>query len=325
MNLPALNGNYIDLIIILVLIYFVSEAFRHGFWVILADFISFLGSLLISLRIYKFAAGALRSNFSVSHAIANALGFLITAIVSEAILGFIFGHLVARLPEKLWKSKWNKILSTIPALGEGIALIAFFLTLTLALPIRPSIKNDISDSRIGSVVLTRTTQIEKAINEVFGGVIEDSLTYLTIKPGSRERIPLEIKKQELSVDEASEAEMFKLINKERREKGIKELTWSPDIMVVARAHSRDMWERSYFGHISIEGEDVGDRLDKAKIEYTFAGENLALAPTLVTAHNGLMNSEGHRQNILEPRFNKVGIGVIDNGVYGKMFVQVFTD
>jgi len=46
---------------------------------------------------------------------------------------------------------------------------------------------------------------------------------------------------------------------------------------------------------------------------------------LSTAHNGLMNSEGHRANILEPEFRKIGIGVIDNGVYGKMFVQVFTD
>jgi len=44
-----------------------------------------------------------------------------------------------------------------------------------------------------------------------------------------------------------------------------------------------------------------------------------------TAHVGLMNSEGHRENILDPKLNKIGIGVIDNGVYGKMFVQVFTN
>jgi uncharacterized protein YkwD len=38
-----------------------------------------------------------------------------------------------------------------------------------------------------------------------------------------------------------------------------------------------------------------------------------------------MNSEGHRKNILDPEFKRLGIGVIDNGVYGKMFVQIFTD
>jgi len=70
---------------------------------------------------------------------------------------------------------------------------------------------------------------------------------------------------------------------------------------------------------------LGDRLDRAGIRYSFAGENLAMAPTLATAHNGFMNSEGHRANILEPKFRRGAVGVIDNGVYGKMFVQVFTD
>jgi uncharacterized protein YkwD len=94
---------------------------------------------------------------------------------------------------------------------------------------------------------------------------------------------------------------------------------------VARDHARDMWERQYFGHVSPEGEDVGGRLREADVSYSFAGENLALAPTVATAHNGLMNSEGHRENILEEGFTQMGIGVIDNGVNGKMFVQVFTD
>lgn len=48
-------------------------------------------------------------------------------------------------------------------------------------------------------------------------------------------------------------------------------------------------------------------------------------PTVIVAHNGLMNSEGHRANILSPEFSRVGIGVIDNGIYGKIFVQIFTD
>jgi len=323
-NTP-LNGNYIDLLIILVLIYFASEAIRHGFWVILADFFAFLGSLLISLRAYKFLAGVLRVNFSLPHSVANALGFLVTAIISEAILGFILAHLITFIPKKLRKHRLSKILAVIPALGEGFILVAFLLTLTLGLPVKPTIKKDITDSKIGSLILERTSKVEKAINEVFGGVIDDSLTYLTVKPGSKEAVPLKVEKTTLAVDEASETQMFRLVNAERSKKGIGELSWSPDIVVVARAHARDMWERKYFGHVSPEGKDVGDRLDAAGVRYFLAGENLALAPTVTTAMNGLMNSEGHRANILEPKFHKVGVGVIDNGVYGKMFVQVFTD
>lgn len=323
MNL--LSGNYIDLLIILVLVYFASEAVRHGFWVILADFFAFLGSLVFSLRAYKFLAGVLGANFSLPHSVANALGFLITAIVSEAILGFILAHLISLVPKKLRKHKLSKALAVVPALGEGLVLIAFLLTLTLGLPIKPGIKNDITESKIGSLILERTSKAEKAINEVFGGVINDSLTYLTIKPGSKEAVPLKVDKVALSVDEASETQMFGLVNGERAKRGIAELTWSPDIVVVARAHAKDMWQRKYFGHVSPEGKDVGDRLDGAGIKYFLAGENLALAPTVTTAMNGLMNSEGHRANILEPKFKEVGIGVIDNGFYGKMFVQVFTD
>ena len=321
----SFNGNWVDLVVLIIILVFVSEAGRVGFWVIMADFVSFLGSLLISLRGYQYAASFLRSNFSLPHSVSNALGFLFTAIFVETILGYLLVAAIKKIPDKYWKVWWNKFLGVLPAAGEGLVLVAFLLTLIVSLPVNPRLKAEVSKSRIGSYLVGQTAGIEKGLNEIFGGVIEDSLTYLTIKPGSRESIPLNIDTRNLSVDEASEQGMFKLVNEERRKQGIKELVWAPEIVPVSRDHARDMWERSYFSHVSPEGKDVGDRLDSAGVNYSFAGENLALAPTLATAHNGLMNSEGHRANILEPQFSRVGIGVIDNGIYGKMFVQVFSD
>jgi len=320
-----LNANWVDLVIILILLFFISEAWRVGFWYLVADFASFLGSLIISLRGYQLLAQFLRENFALSHSIANALGFLATAIITESILGFIFINLVSKFPKKVWKTLWNRVLSILPALGEGLVLIAFLLTLVIGFPINPKVKKDVTESKIGSYLLQQTSGLEKNVNEIFGGVIEDSLTYLTIKPGSRESIPITTGKLELSVDDVSESGMFRLVNEERKKLGIRELIWMPEIVPVSRGHAQDMWERHYFSHVSPEGHDVGDRLIAAGIKYNLAGENLAMAPTLLTAHNGLMNSEGHRANILDPEFKKVGIGVIDNGIYGKMFVQVFTD
>ncbi len=66
-------------------------------------------------------------------------------------------------------------------------------------------------------------------------------------------------------------------------------------------------------------------MDADSITYGYAGENLALAPSTELAMQGLMNSPGHRKNILSPNFTKVGIGVMDGGIYGKMFTQEFTD
>ena len=98
-----------------------------------------------------------------------------------------------------------------------------------------------------------------------------------------------------------------------------------DLLRLARAHSRDMFIRGYFAHVNPDGEDPFDRMNEAGIIYQVAGENLALAPNVDLAHDGLMNSPGHRANILTAEFGLVGIGCIDGGSYGKMFSQEFTD
>ena len=321
----SLNGNWLDLVIIFILIFFVARAFRFGFWVVLVDLVSFLASLLISLRVYQFVAEFLRTNFTLSRSISNALGFLLSAVFVESILGVILYKLVYLVPVRLKKGIVSKFLAIFPAIGEGFIMVSFLLILALAFPISPKIKADITESKIGGLLIEKTSGVETKVNEVFGGVIEDALTFYTIKPESREVVELTVTKRELSIDELSETEMFKLVNKDRKEMGVAELIWDVRLVPVARAHATDMWERSYFGHISPEGEDVGGRLEKAGVNFFVAGENLALAPTLQTAHIGLMNSQGHRENILSRDFNRMGIGVIDNGVYGKMFVQIFID
>ena len=321
----SLNGNWLDLVIIFILIFFVARAFRFGFWVVLVDLVSFLASLLISLRVYQFVAEFLRTNFTLSRSISNALGFLLSAVFVESILGVILYKLVYLVPVRLKKGIVSKFLAIFPAIGEGFIMVSFLLILALAFPISPKIKADITESRIGGLLIEKTSGVEAKVNEVFGGVIEDALTFYTIKPESREVVELTVTKRELSIDELSETEMFKLVNKDRKEMGVAELIWDVRLVPVARTHATDTWERSYFGHISPEGEDVGGRLEKAGVNFFVAGENLALAPTLQTAHTGLMNSRGHRENILSGDFNKMGIGVIENGVYGKIFVQIFID
>jgi uncharacterized protein YkwD len=61
----------------------------------------------------------------------------------------------------------------------------------------------------------------------------------------------------------------------------------------------------------------------AHIAFLTAGENLALAQTLAIAHTGLMHSPGHRANILNPAYHRVGIGIIEGGVHGLMISQEF--
>jgi uncharacterized protein YkwD len=325
MNIFSLQGNWVDLIIALIILFYVIDSLRSKFWVTLAGFISFLLSLLISLKTYSFFSNILTNNFSLPHPISNALGFLIASALIEAVLSYLLFYLVKKIPGSLWNIPYQKILNIFPASGEALVLIAFILSLALSLPIPPFVKEAISSSKIGGPIVRRTENVEKGLNEIFGGVVEEGLNYLSIKPGSEAAIPINVASKKLSIDKDSEAKMFDLVNMEREKRGIAKLVILTPAVIVAENYAKDMWERGYFSHYSPEGEDVADRLTKVGIKFTLAGENLALAPTLITAYNGLINSEGHRANILDPDFKKLAIGVVDNGFYGKIFVQIFTD
>jgi uncharacterized protein YkwD len=312
--IPALHGNWVDLLIIVIVIFFIYQGFLHGFWSILIDFVAFFGALLISLKTYKLGSSFLQSNFSLNYALSNALGYLFMAVTAEILISFIVTFLIKKIPQKILKNRFTKVMGIFLSLGQGLILIAFVITFAISLPISPAIKTDISNSKIGGFILSKTAGIEIGI----------PLTYTTIEPESKS-INIDSGILNLKVDETAENQMFKFINNERITRNIPALNWSTQLLGIARNYAKLMWTEHYFGHYDKNGNDVGDRLRDANIFYTVAGENLALAPTVQIANTGLMNSPGHKANILDKEFKKVGIGVIDNGYYGKMFVQVFTD
>jgi uncharacterized protein YkwD len=70
-----------------------------------------------------------------------------------------------------------------------------------------------------------------------------------------------------------------------------------------------MFQQGYFAHVDPDGTTPFERMRTGGVSFRAAGENLALAPTVEVAHNGLMNSPGHRENILSPDFTQVGTGI----------------
>jgi uncharacterized protein YkwD len=96
------------------------------------------------------------------------------------------------------------------------------------------------------------------------------------------------------------------------------------MQAVARDYAREMLIHGFFSHTSaLDNSTPADRVERAGIDYLVVGENLAYAPDVYLAHRGLMNSPGHKANILSADYGRVGIGVIDAGIYGRMFVQQF--
>jgi uncharacterized YkwD family protein len=118
--------------------------------------------------------------------------------------------------------------------------------------------------------------------------------------------------------------MFDLVNQERSKSGLKPLQIDMSLVKLARMKAQDMIDNNYFSHTSPTYGSPFDMMKAAGVQYRYAGENLAGAPTVDAAHTNLMNSSGHRANILNSNYTKVGIGVVSGGPYGKMFVQMFT-
>ena len=124
---------------------------------------------------------------------------------------------------------------------------------------------------------------------------------------------------------ADEQQMLSLVNQERAKAGLPGLQADMNIVKVARLKAKDMINLNYFDHTSPTYGSPFDMMKQFGIAYGYAGENLAGAGNVQSAHTNLMNSPGHRANILNVNYNKVGIGIVDGGPYGKMFVQMFTD
>lgn len=130
---------------------------------------------------------------------------------------------------------------------------------------------------------------------------------------------------------ALERSMFDMVNRARQDSEYSAETggaapmlwWNARLADVARCHSEEMMERGYFAHRDLEGLDPGSRLTRAGLNWTRAAENIALAGTVVQAESLLMNEppfrENHRGNILNPHFQRIGIGIARNPS-GRLYV-----
>lgn len=121
----------------------------------------------------------------------------------------------------------------------------------------------------------------------------------------------------------SEQKMVTLVNQERTKAGLQQLKVDNTLVGLARKKSQDMIDKNYFGHTSPTYGSPFDMMKSAGVSYYTAGENLAGAGSVESAHASLMASSGHRANILNSRYNHFGVGIAVGGPYGNMFTQLF--
>lgn len=321
-----------DALLLGVIVFYIFEGISVGLVASFFDLISFIFSFILALVYYSLVGGIFIALFSMPAGFANAFGFFIIALVCELTFSLIFRSFLRFFPRfnqseetSLVLDQVNHILGIIPGLLSALIILSFLLNVLISLPSAPSLKNLVAQSAIGSALIANTAEFETRLNYIFGGAINDTLTFLTVEPQSTESINLHFTFKNGRIDSLSEEKMLSLVNARRSEQGLSPLIFNDKLQDLARAYAADMLSRGYFSHYNPEGLSPFHRMLAANIPFIYAGENLALAPTVDLAMHGLMNSEGHRANILSDKFGKVGIGVVDGGIYGKMFVQEFTD
>ena len=134
-----------------------------------------------------------------------------------------------------------------------------------------------------------------------------------------------------------EALIIVLINDQRQQFNLTTLSEDPLLTSLAREHSTSMVENGFFGHERYPGERPlsynmspgdarGENLAKIPTRQTIPGPYLTLQEVCEWAVSGWMDSPGHRANILDPRYDKTGLGVVfsEEGAVTYLYItQIF--
>ncbi len=108
-----------------------------------------------------------------------------------------------------------------------------------------------------------------------------------------------------------EQQLLDLVNHEREKAGLQKLAWNDRLAQAALAHSRLLAENRDLSHQFPGEPPLQERAGSTGLRFNSVAENVAEAPAVDVAHSALMQSPGHRANILHPDYNAVGISIVE--------------
>ncbi len=128
-----------------------------------------------------------------------------------------------------------------------------------------------------------------------------------------------------------QGQMVALVNAEREAEGLPPYEEDAEITRMAQAHARDMVVRSYLAHVTPDGKTLRDRFAEASIGGVYrVGEDIQrntrpFGETVQAALTWFMGSPPHRNNILHPKHNRIGVGIVEGPAGWYTFVLVFAE
>lgn len=318
----AFSMNYIDLILIVVILLATWHGWRNGFLVSITEISIWLGSFIAALLFSELIAVSLYKLFDISILWLRPLSFILILAIFSRIIYATCDRITGNIPESRHEHRLNKLSGIIPGILSGFFYALLLSLFFLLYPVGDASK-EARKSLVASTLTQKPDWAGKRVNDFFNDLRNKFGRSLTIFPNGKEIIPLPFKVKEPLIRKELEIGMLGMINDERKRAGLPVLYFDEELAEVARTHSKDMFQRGYFSHYNPEGKSPFDRIRKEGIQFSIAGENLALAQNLNLAHSGLMESPEHLANIQHKSFGRIGIGILDGGYNGLMITQLF--
>ncbi|HUG75559.1 MAG TPA: CvpA family protein [Acidimicrobiia bacterium] len=319
----------IDLLFIVFLGALAVRGWTRGFVREFVDIIGLVLGIILSFRLAPIIGGVVSAMSGLSADGGRLVaGVLVFAAV---IVGLV---LIARTVDR---RIGVGVLGTADAAGGstiavlwGVFLLTVCLTVVAVMPLPERVDAWVRGSPMSRVLTDPNGAPQKVFARLAGDRVVLSLLSLQDVFGERRVIigpddTIDIppaNPDDLAPDPISANDVYQRLNRARVDEGLDPLAWSDALAEVAEGHAYDMYLNGFFSHTSPTTGSLVDRLRAAGLTYRVAGENLALAATPQEVHDGLMDSPGHRANIVGDGYRRVGIAVV-SGRLGLMTVQVF--
>ena len=313
--------NVVDLILITITGLAAYSGWKKGFIDSFSELSIWLGSFLLAFFISDYGIRFLQL-FSINGSWLRPVLFIVLLVACSRLISSLADRLSASIPEETHFHWGNKLSGIIAGFITGIvysSLVSFFL---LYYPLG-NLSQRTKDSQLAGLLNKQNEWPGKLIAEMATDIGYRFQNNLTVHTKGSEIVPLPFKTTKYRPRPDLEIRMLQLINEERKKVGLKPMVFDKHLARVAAKHSSDMLQRGYFSHYTPEGKSPYDRMRKDRVRFIIAGENLALAQTLQSAHEGLMDSPAHKANILHVSFGRAGIGILDAGSHGIIVTQNF--
>ena len=323
------NIEYIELFVYIFIVFFVINGWKKGFLLQFFYLMVLLISISLSFRysdqVGSYISSWFNSNIQLSEVFGGVLIFITVLTVSSFFQNFLAN-------KQKQRDVGNKLLGGFVSLLVSNLILTLIFTITSIISVPQFFEDTLENSNLVSFYTDTSGTPQQALELITGTDLIKVVSRIKDLTGKSsvvvgEQGCIEIPKyslSNLSNNNEQKDELYELLLAERSNQNLAPLELSEKLSDIALNYAYTMYQDGFWCHKNPKnGELVGDRLSKQGFPYIDIGENLALSSSVRSGHISLMNSESHKNTILDNEFKRVGIGIV-SGPLGLIIVQIFS-